>query len=252
MHLLRVAGLFFLPALLHAGFLNIQLSATCDTVTVTNSSGSITCGPVAPEGGSAHAEADFSGTGADVVAFAFATFDFSERFSATASIQAAYQITFSGPEGPGYMEVTICSTHDSLGSVSASLITPNGSVNWSASAACSPPGDIPIVFGVPLDLQLSLLADSGTVHCCGVGAEGGASASFSYQALDAARNPVSATPEVVVPEPSTSRLWMVGVWLFLLADTRAGSRHRRPSAGACLQQLRAALRPSLYTRSQPG
>jgi hypothetical protein len=218
-----------IPELSYAGFLNIQLSANCEATTITTSFGSATCGPVAAEGGSAHAEADFGDTGAGIVGFALGTFDPFKRFSATASIQAAYQITFFGAEGPGYMEATLCGGHDRLGSLSAFLITPNSSLSWQGRPAsspgydCTPPTGIPIVFGVPLDVQLSLQATSGSASCCGLGGEEGADAWLRYQVLDATEKPVSWTASVVVLEPSTWQLWTVGACLLLLVG---GARAR--------------------------
>jgi len=172
MHFLRLAGLLFVPVLLHAGFLNVQLSATCGTTTVTASSGSATCS--GPGEGMARAEGNFGEFGAGFIASAGGTLlDVLKEFSATASIQAAYQITFSGPAGPGYMEATVCLAQDNA-FYSASLITPNGSMNWqsgsSVSHVCLEPGDtliVPIVFGTPLDIQLSMEVRSGPVRCCG-------------------------------------------------------------------------------------
>jgi hypothetical protein len=161
-------------------------------------------------------------------------FDPSKLFSATATIQATYQITFFGAESPGYMEATLCGGHDRLGSLSASLITPNSSLSWqgrpggSTGYDCSPPDDIPIVFGVPLDVQLSLQATSGSTHCCGIVGEGGATASLSYQALDATMSPVSWTAAVVIPEPSTWKLWIVGACLLLLIGSARARELRVP------------------------
>jgi hypothetical protein len=222
MKLLRIAGLLFVPALLHAGFLNIQLSAMCGVpfpLTTTASSDSATCS--GPDGGSAQAEGDFSNLGAAGFVVAFGTLDRSVFFSATISIQAAYQVTFSGAEGPGYMEATVCLNEDSLGNGSVSVITPNGSISRNGTPFQTVCGqqDIPIVFGVPLDIQLSLQA-SAFATCCGVGGESFASVDFSYQALDANKSPVPFTAEVVVPEPSTWHLWMVGVCLLFLARLR--------------------------------
>ena len=216
MHLLRNALFLFFPVLLHGGFLNIQISTKCGTTTLTASSGSLICS--GPDDGMAQAVGLFDDIGGAVVASALGTFDRFLFFSATALLEAAYQITLFGAQGPGYLEVSPCVTHDSFGFASASLISSEGSVFWSpAFSSCSPPNDLPIVFGVPLDLQLSLQARGGPVSCCGRGAEGGASASPFYRVLDARRNPVSWTAEVIVPEPRTWQLWIVGDFLLGLA-----------------------------------
>jgi hypothetical protein len=191
--------------LLHAGLLNIDLSATCDTTTVTASSGTAICS--GPAQGESQAGAGFGDRGAGGYASAMGQYlDYSTFFSASMSIQAEYQITFLGPQGPGFMDVTICGFANDLGSFSACLITPNGSLRLSGfpyNFSCFAPDDIPITFGVPLDVQLSLQSSVGHVSCCGHFGEDGASVELTYQALDARKNPVSATVEVVIPEPST-------------------------------------------------
>jgi hypothetical protein len=227
MHLLRIAGLLFIPVLLHAGFLNVQLSARCGvpfSLATTAPSDGATCS--GPDGGLAQAEGSFDNLGAHGFTVAFATLDHSIFFSASAAIQAAYQITFSGADGPGYMEATVCISKDSLGNGSLTVITPNGSLDGTGTphfTVCRVQ-DIPIVFGIPLDVQLSLQASAMAV-CCGVGGENFASVDFTYQALDANKNPVPFTAAVVVPEPSTWRIWMVGACLLSLARVRL-LRHR--------------------------
>jgi hypothetical protein len=218
MRSLRIALLLLIPVYLHAGFLNIQLSATCDTTTITASSGSAIC--YGPGQGMSRAEA---GLFADGGAMGFATAmgqlnDFSTFFSATMAIQAAYQITFFGIQGPGYMHAEVCGFEDDLGAASATLITPNGSIfadNFPRITMCRI-NDIPITFGVPLDVRLSFNADVAHVSCCGAAGEDGAAVDFTYLVLDANKNLVPFTVEVVIPEPSTWQFWIVGACLLVL------------------------------------
>jgi hypothetical protein len=230
MHFLRIAGLLFVPIHLHAGFLNVQLSARCGvpfSLATSVASDSPTCS--GPDGGLAQAEGSFSNLGAHGFALANGTLDRSIFFSATTSIQAAYQITFSGAEGPGYMEATVCLNESSLGTGSVSVITPNGSISGAGvpfQTVCRVQ-DIPIIFGAPLDVQLSLEA-SAFATCCGVGGLNSASVDFSYKALDAKENPVPFTVEVVVPEPSTWQFWMVGACLVVLQG--CGLRNHVPKS----------------------
>jgi len=228
MRLLRLGGLLFIPALLHAGFLNIQASATCGTTTITASFGSAACS-VLPDVGFAMAGGRFDDTGASVLAAAVQYQNDSPSFKAVASLQAEYEITFSGAEGPGYMEPTLCA-QDS-GAISggfASLTTPGGSVSvFSSSLFClgpTPPLYIPIVFGVPMDVQLSLQAYAGPTLPF-AGSQKSAHAKLDYRVLDATKNPVPFTVEVVIPEPSTWQLWMVGACLLTFKTAACHRSH---------------------------
>jgi len=129
--------------------------------------------------------------------------------SAHAQIEASYQITVSGSTGPGYIQPELCV--DTHGLSSGSFVTPNGSIN--SSAGCRV-GEIPIVFGVPLDVQLTLLASSfnrGNLAPDGVGAWFALS-----EVLDAQMNPVAATVSIVIPEPSGGGPLIVAMGLFLM------------------------------------
>jgi hypothetical protein len=152
-----------------------------------------------PDTGMARADGFFSNGSVSGLATASGSVDPSINFRADVSIQAAYQITFFGPTGPGFMEADVCGFLSNEAEASFSLITPNGSMNFgfTRTNSCNPPYDIPITFGVPLDVQLSL-----NVAAQGIRLQA-ALVDFSYQALDAMKNPVSATAEIVIPDPST-------------------------------------------------
>ena len=220
MHLLRLAGLQLFPVLLHAGFVDTRLSATCGTDSITGSSGTAIC--YGPAQGTSQAGGNFFSDGqANVYAASMGqNQDFSTFFSAGSSLQAAYQITFfsapgSGYVNTGYMEAELSGFADDLGSASASLVTPNGSMNWGDYLRYLIL-DVPITFGVPLDIQLSLKANVSRVSCCGHAGEDGAAAMFTYRVLDATKNPVPFTVEVVIPEPLTWQLWMAGMCLVFM------------------------------------
>jgi hypothetical protein len=132
-----------------------------------------------------------------------------------AQLLASYQMTFSGSSGPGYIQPELCA--DIHGYSSGSFVTPNGSI--SSGPGCRT-AKIPIVFGVPLDVQLALQADSFDV---GLHATGAVGAFLDFlPVLDAQLNPVAATVDVAIPEPSTGELLMIAAGLFLM-----GARARR-------------------------
>jgi hypothetical protein len=128
--------------------------------------------------------------------------------SAHASMDASYQITFWGGTGPGYIEPQLCT--DIHGLSQGSFVTPYGSIE-------SFPGrcmftDIPIVFGAPLDVHLTLQAFSIAFNNR---ATDGVGANLYFRVLDAQMNPVASTASVVIPEPSTIHL-LIATGLFLM------------------------------------
>jgi hypothetical protein len=111
---------------------------------------------------------------------------------------------FSGSTGPGFMQPELCV--DIHSRAQGSFITPNGSI---ASDAGCRSAEIPIVFGVPLDVRLTLQADAFARNGQATSGVGGF-LDFG-PVLDAQMNPVAATVSVVIPEPSTGRLLMVAM-----------------------------------------
>jgi hypothetical protein len=196
--------------------LTIAISVTCESTTLNASSGSLSCNTpiVAGEAEAfASAHADFGPSG-----FAEVDTDANCGLSAEgtcdvtalgrARIDASYQITFTGSTGPGYIQPVLCA--DIHGNSSGSFVTPNGSIDSIAGCTST---EIPIVFRVPLDAQLTLQSFSFNV---GRNATDGVGASLDFRVLDAQMNPVPVTAIVVIPEPSTARLLMVAMGLFIM------------------------------------
>jgi hypothetical protein len=145
-----------------------------------------------------------------------------------AQIEASYQMTFLGSTGPGFIQPELCV--DIHGRAQGAFVTPNGSVD--SFGGCRV-GEIPIVFGVPLDVQLTLSA--GAFARNGQATSGVGGFLDFYPVLDAQRNPVEATVIVVIPEPSTRRLLMVAMGLFLMGVRLvawAGAPQANPIGGS--------------------
>ena len=235
MRLLALTMTLLFPALLHAGSLTTLASVTCDESTFSVPVGDVECFGAQPGGASAEARVNFAGLAGPIWILAEASAWVGDiRYSATASVTASYQITFFGADGPGYITASFCDHNDHyIGRVSGSLVTPNGNIQSlpapNQGESCNPPGSyIPIVFGQPLNVALSMDAE---MNYHGNAAEAAYIGFSGYSVFDANMKPVTWTAAVVIPEPPAWQLGITGLAL-LLASSRFIRRSSTSAAAA--------------------